>query len=245
MISKVLLFVGIACLALYGFFVVQAHWQQAELEKELYRPHPAAAAPSSSAPTPAPHPTRRLQDGDLFGRLEIPRLNMSVMVMEGDADRILRLGAGHVPGTPMAIAGHRDTFFRPLKDIQLSDTILITTLDGTEEYHVVSTRIVEPNDTSVLARKEQRTDSGDLLSFLLCRSCPQTIHRSSRKELATESVKSVQSVANLKTLCAFSTFVARMNICRLTAGPVRLARSRTRPFQGCNTGSNPVRDVFS
>jgi sortase A len=151
MISKVLLFVGIACLALYGFFVVQAHWQQAELEKELYHPH-AVAAPSSAPPT-TPHPTRRLQDGDLFGRLEIPRLNMSVMVMEGDADRVLRLGAGHVPGTPMAIAGHRDTFFRPLKDIQLSDTIRITTLDGTEEYHVVSTRIVEPNDTSVLEEK--------------------------------------------------------------------------------------------
>ena len=47
MISKVLLFVGIACLALYGFFVVQAHWQQAELEKELYRPHPVAAASGS------------------------------------------------------------------------------------------------------------------------------------------------------------------------------------------------------
>jgi sortase A len=150
MISKVLLFVGIACLALYGFFTVQAHWQQAALERELYQPHAGTAprAPASSAP--APHPTRHLQDGDLFGRLEIPRLNMSVMVMEGDADSILRLGAGHVPGTPMAIAGHRDTFFRPLKDIKLSDTILFTTPEGTEEYHVTSTRIVEPTDVSVL-----------------------------------------------------------------------------------------------
>ena len=41
-------------------------------------------------------PKRRLQEGDLFGRLEIPRLNLSVMVMEGVSSRTLRLGAGHI-----------------------------------------------------------------------------------------------------------------------------------------------------
>jgi LPXTG-site transpeptidase (sortase) family protein len=151
MISKVLFIVGIICLGLYGFFTVEAYLHQAALrealEKEVYHPLPAKA----DIPNPARmHPRRHLNDGDLFGRLEIPRLNMSVMVMEGDADSILRLGAGHVPGTPMAIAGHRDTFFRPLKDIRVSDTILLTTPEGTEQYHVVSTRIVEPTDISVL-----------------------------------------------------------------------------------------------
>ena len=154
MISKVLFVIGIICLGLYGFFTVEAYLHQAALrsalEKEVYHPLPAKADIPSP---PRPRPPRHLKDGDLFGRLEIPRLNMSVMVMEGDADRVLRLGAGHVPGTPMAIAGHRDTFFRPLKDIKVSDTILFTTPDGTEEYHVVSTRIVEPNDTSVLDEK--------------------------------------------------------------------------------------------
>jgi sortase A len=60
------------------------------------------------------------------------------------------LGAGHVPGTPMAIAGHRDTFFRPLKDIKVDDTIRFTTPDGTTEYRVISTKIVGPDDISVL-----------------------------------------------------------------------------------------------
>src|SRR6476660_202790 len=123
MISKLLFIVGIICLGLYGFFTLEAYLHQATLratlEKEVYRPLPAKA----DIPNPA-RPRRHLKDGDLFGRLEIPRLNMSVMVMEGDEDNVLRLGAGHVPGTPMAIAGHRDTFFRPLKDIQVSDTIL-------------------------------------------------------------------------------------------------------------------------
>src|SRR5579883_3584987 len=154
MFSKILLFVGIACLALYGFFTVEAHWQQRALQQtlqeEMYHPMPAPT-------TPSPPHARQLKDGDLFGRLEIPRLNLSVMVMEGDEDSILRLGAGHVPGTPMAIAGHRDTFFRPLKDIQVQDTILFTTPDGTTEYRVVSTKIVPPTDTSVLDAKDDKT----------------------------------------------------------------------------------------
>jgi sortase A len=157
MISKLLFFIGIACLLLYGFFVVEAHMQQAKLASELYQPLPVKAAKTGSpaaAPTPA---RRRLNEGDLFGRLEIPRLNLSVMVMEGDGAGVLRLGAGHVPGTQMCIAAHRDTFFRALKDIHVNDTIRITTPEGTTEYRVVSTKIVPPSDTSVLDAKDDST----------------------------------------------------------------------------------------
>ena len=157
MISKLLFFIGIACLLLYSFFIVEAHMQQAKLTSELYRPLPMkAAAPDSRAPARAPAP-RRLNEGDLFGRLEIPRLNLSVMVMEGDGAGVLRLGAGHVPGTQMCIAAHRDTFFRALKDIHVNDTIRITTPEGTTEYRVVSTKIVPPSDTSVLDAKDDST----------------------------------------------------------------------------------------
>ena len=157
MISKLLFFIGIACLLLYGFFVVEAHIQQAKLASELYQPLPVKAAKTGS-PAPAPTPARRrLNEGDLFGRLEIPRLNLSVMVMEGDGAGVLRLGAGHVPGTQMCIAAHRDTFFRALKDIHVNDTIRITTPEGTTEYRVVSTKIVSPSDTSVLDAKDDST----------------------------------------------------------------------------------------
>ncbi len=157
MISKLLFFIGIACLLLYGFFVVEARMQQAKLASELYQPLPVKAAKTGS-PAPAPTPARRrLNEGDLFGRLEIPRLNLSVMVMEGDGAGVLRLGAGHVPGTQMCIAAHRDTFFRALKDIHVNDTIRITTPEGTTEYRVVSTKIVPPSDTSVLDAKDDST----------------------------------------------------------------------------------------
>jgi|SRR5678815_2452578 sortase A len=85
------------------------------------------------------------------------------MVMEGDQDDTLRLGAGHIPGTQLAIAGHRDTFFRPLRNIKMSDTIRLTTPNGTDEYQVVSTKIVGPKDTWVLDNK-----SPDTLTLITC-----------------------------------------------------------------------------
>jgi sortase A len=141
-LQRILLIIGLTCLGLYGFFTVQARIEQSRLENELYLPRPAH---------PGPLITKyRLQEGDLFGRLEVPRLNMSVMVMEGIDAKTLRLGAGHIPGTPLAFAGHRDTFFRPLKDIKVDDTIRLTTPDGVIDYRVINTKIVPPSDTSVL-----------------------------------------------------------------------------------------------
>jgi sortase A len=145
----ILLVIGIICLGLYGFFTVQARIEQSRLEDELYLPRPAHPGPLTLK--------YRLQEGDLFGRLEVPRLNMSVMVMEGIAANTLRLGVGHIPGTPLAFAGHRDTFFRPLKDIKVDDTIRLTTPDGIVDYRVTNTRIVTPNDTSVLDETSDKT----------------------------------------------------------------------------------------
>jgi sortase A len=147
MIQKLLLVIGVICLGLYGFFAVEARIEQSALEEELYLPRPVYTSPAIEK--------HHLQEGDLFGRLEVPRLNMSVMVMEGIAAKTLRLGAGHVPNTPMAFAAHRDSFFRPLKDIQVDDRIRLTTPDGINEYRVITTKIVPPTDTSVL---EEKTD---------------------------------------------------------------------------------------
>jgi sortase A len=148
-IQRLFLMVGVVCLGLYGFFTVQARIEQSMLEDELY-----VARPSHPDPTTEKY---RLQEGDLFGRLEVPRLNMSVMVMEGIDAKTLRLGAGHVPGTPLAFAAHRDTFFRPLKDIKMNDTIRLTTPDGIIDYRVTNTKIVPPTDTSVLDQTSDKT----------------------------------------------------------------------------------------
>ena len=157
MFSKLLVLIGIVCIGLYGFSTFQASLHQAALQEELYQPLRVTAAPLEPGDSAEPAREKTPQEGDLFGRLEIPRLNMSVMVMEGDQDETLRLGAGHIPGTPMAIAGHRDSFFRPLKDIKVSDTIRFTTLEGTTEYHVTSAKIVGPKDTYVIDNQPDDT----------------------------------------------------------------------------------------
>jgi sortase A len=95
--------------------------------------------------------------GGLIGRLEIPRLGLSVIVIEGEDKTTLRRAAGQVPGTPLpgqagnvGITGHRDTFFRPLRNIRHNDIIRLTTLQGEFRYRVVSTRVVSPSDIAVL-----------------------------------------------------------------------------------------------
>src|SRR5215470_17707475 len=71
------------------------------------------------------------QDG-IVGRLEIPRLHLSVVVREGAGPGILAVSAGHIEGTAlpgnsgnMGIAAHRDTFFGPLREIRPNDLITV------------------------------------------------------------------------------------------------------------------------
>ena len=95
--------------------------------------------------------------GTLIGRIEIPRVGLSVVVAEGVDTLTLRRAAGHIPGTGLpdqpgniAISGHRDTFFRPLRNIRQDDVITLTTVGGNYRYRVVSIWIVSPSDVSVL-----------------------------------------------------------------------------------------------
>jgi sortase A len=77
--------------------------------------------------------------------------------VEGTEDVTLRLGVGHITGTALpgqegnvAMAGHRDTFFRPLRNIHKDDEITLTTLNGSYRYLVDSTKIVGPEEIGVL-----------------------------------------------------------------------------------------------
>ncbi len=93
-----------------------------------------------------------------MGRITIPRLLLSVVVVEGVSKTALRHAAGHIPGTALpgeagnvGVAGHRDTFFRPLKDLRIKDNIQFSTLNGNFQYEVESLSIVEADNVGVLA----------------------------------------------------------------------------------------------
>ena len=107
---------------------------------------------------------------DVIGRLAIPRLHVSAVVLEGDDDAAMRFGAGHVPWTPLpahpgnvGIAAHRDTVFRRLRDIAIRDDIQFATPEGSFHYRVTSTEIVRPQDTGVLD-----SSGGEELTLVTC-----------------------------------------------------------------------------
>ncbi|MEO8380326.1 MAG: sortase [Acidobacteriota bacterium] len=97
------------------------------------------------------------RESPAFGRIEIPRLGMTAIVDEGSDEETLARAVGLVRGSAhpgevgnMVLAGHRDTFFRPLRKIRVNDRIRMIVPPHTYEYEVQSTRVVAPEETSVL-----------------------------------------------------------------------------------------------
>ena len=95
--------------------------------------------------------------GDVVGRLEIPRLNLSTVVFEGADPEVLDRGAGHLPGSALpgdrgntVLAAHRDTFFRSLRGIRVGDVVKIHRPPRDRTYIVQSARVVEPDEVDVL-----------------------------------------------------------------------------------------------
>jgi len=172
--ERALFLIALACLGTYAYVALDARFaQQAASERfaeSLARQAQPAVLPGD-ADAAAPASPAPLHPGDVVGRLEIPRVGISVMVFEGDGDDVLRQAAGHIPGTGLpenrqanvGIAGHRDTFFRPLKDIHEGDEIVLTTAGGTFRYAVDSTRVVPPEEVSVLAPRAR-----PLLTLVTC-----------------------------------------------------------------------------
>jgi sortase A len=161
-LERALVAFGLACLAFYAVFTAQAALYQREAKADIDR---MIAARSRSTDAGI---SRRLPEGttaavpmmlgDLIGRVDVPRLNLSAAVAEGDDDLTLGKAVGHLPDTPfpwqngnVAFAAHRDTLFRPLKDIKINDQVRVVTPRGDFLYRVTKTMIVNPDDVWVLA----------------------------------------------------------------------------------------------
>ena len=137
---------GLGCLGMYGYETVEARRFQAEQAAQFERDARAQIAPGA------------VKRGGLVGMLDVPRLQYSTPVIEGDDTGTLQRAVGHLPDTPMpwdagnsAIAGHRDGLFRPLKDVKIGDEIRFRTTRDEYRYRVTKTSIVTPDDLSVLA----------------------------------------------------------------------------------------------
>jgi len=157
--GRVLLAAGLLALAYAAYVVVDARSFQAVEQQRLDRARrQAAAMPATRTAASAP------VDGGSIGELVIPRLGLAVIVVQGDSAKILRRAVGHLPGTALpgesgnvVLAGHRDTFFRPLRNVRAGDVITLKTRDGDFEYLVESTAVVTPSDVKVLQPTGGRT----------------------------------------------------------------------------------------
>jgi sortase A len=136
---------GLGCLGMYTYETVEARRFQAEQAAVFEQQARAQAAPGAIKP------------GSLVGMLDVPRLQLSTPVIEGDDTATLKRAVGHLPDTPMpwaagnsAIAGHRDGLFRPLKDVKVGDEIRFRTTRDEYRFRVTKTTIVKPDDLSVL-----------------------------------------------------------------------------------------------
>jgi sortase A len=172
---------GIACLAVVLYAFVDARWfayvQGRRLDDALQAraaagdtPADGAAGTASTDSSGAASQTDNLDtfragvmepqpdEGALIGRIEIPRLGISSLILQGVASETLRRGVGHIPDTSLpqmpgnvGLAGHRDTVFRGLKDVRKDDLIDLDTLAGSYRYVVDWSRVVDPADVIVLA----------------------------------------------------------------------------------------------
>lgn len=170
-----LCFTAAISLLAYCGFVLGDTWtfqnaQNRELERRLTAEQtPAASAGQIVVPIKT-NALRVFEMTGLIGRIEIPRLGLTAIVMEGTTRSILRRAVGHIAGTVLpgelgnvGISGHRDTFFRPLRNIQPNDIISLITPLGEYRYRVSSTRIVSPSDIAVLD-----SSGGETLTLVTC-----------------------------------------------------------------------------
>jgi sortase A len=151
------LVLGIFALGYAGFVFADSHiYQAVEIEK-----FERASLPSKP---------RILVEGDVIGEIQVPRLKLNAIVVQGESSATLRRAVAHIsksalPGEwgNVVLAGHRDTFFRPLQDVRLGDEVRFKTPERSFEYLVESIEVVAPNDIQVL-----EPSTGHDLTFITC-----------------------------------------------------------------------------
>jgi sortase A len=163
------LIAGVLALGYCGFVMLDSKIYQAGQDRRFQQQLESVRTPIATAGGLADLPVASVPEGAL-GRIEIARIGLTAMIMAGTDGRTLRRAVGHIRGTPLpgkqgnvAIAGHRDTFFRPLRNVQDDDEITLTTLHGSYRYLVDSTQVVAPEDTQVL-----NESSDTILTLVTC-----------------------------------------------------------------------------
>jgi len=158
-------FWGIAVLALGWFCFVHADTfvYQANAARKLDALLRTNSKPAASG-------TQNVPAGTPLGRIEIPHLRLSVVVVQGDDDLSLRRAVGHIPGTALpgdsgnvVLAAHRDSFFRNLGKLRTGDLIVLKDARGTQRYRVALAAVVAQDNVNVL-----KPSNSSVLTLVTC-----------------------------------------------------------------------------
>jgi sortase A len=160
-----LLATGLIALGYAAYVVADAHTYQVTERNRFEQ-----ATTNNAAVVPASNAVTALLEGEVIGEIQIRRLGLTAVVAEGDSATTLQHAVGHLSDTALpgelgnvVLAGHRDTFFRPLKGVHPGDAITLKTQKGDIEYLVESTAVVRPSDIQVL-----EPTGGHTLTLITC-----------------------------------------------------------------------------
>ncbi len=150
-------------LGLMGFFLSQLALGEAQRSDDLAVFEASLATPEpdtslwSAERIEAWRQARGIASAHLAAVLKIPKLELEVPVYREATDGNMDVGAGLIAGTAapgeignMGIAGHRDGYFRVLKDIEVGNLLSVQTTSGLQQYRVNEILIVDPLDVEVL-----------------------------------------------------------------------------------------------
>ncbi len=145
----VFLAAGIIALGYAGYAVLDLYWYQG-IETSKFETVSTPVGPRAFEAVP-------IADGGVIGEIEVPRLKLKAIVVQGDSENLLRRAVGHLPETALpgeagnvALAGHRDGLFRPLRNVRPGDTITLRTPEREFQYEVEWTAIVPPTAVRVI-----------------------------------------------------------------------------------------------
>jgi sortase A len=111
------------------------------------------------------------EKGDVVGILQIPALNRELPIIEGTDEDELEKGVGHYSSTKLPnqqdrifLAGHRDTVFKKMGDLQKGDQLKVEMSNGTFTYEIYEMFVVKEDDMSVV----QPTSPDEILTLSTC-----------------------------------------------------------------------------
>ena len=161
--ESLLIMGGTAALTWCTYIVGDAYITQ-RLARDVLESTPHVNTATSGAPSGSANVRHSPALGTPLAELTIPSVGLSAAVLHGSDAHTLSLGLGHIENTPLpgesgnvAIAGHRDSFFRPLRNVKVGDDILLDTPEERVHYRVSTLRVVNSHEVGVIGPTKDAT----------------------------------------------------------------------------------------